>query len=278
MAFEQFVVPDPAITAGLLVATLVVAVLLYAVRPQVSQRTVLAFVPWMVTGALLHVLYQMHTTVAETLVPAVPPVVLSAPSVYVTTFVFAGVIWGVSTVTNPGQTDRVAALLAVGGAIGLAAVGGYTVWVALDRFALDPVLPLLGLLGSLALTAVVYLAVGLWRPDIVAKARNVGALLLFAHVFDAITTAIGVELLDTGERSTVPRLIMDIAADLPTADLLGEAWLFVVVKLVVATTVVVVFYDYVHQRPTEGNLFFAFIAAVGLGPAAHNFFLFALGV
>lgn len=278
MVFEEFVVPEPPVVAVLAAAALTVAVALYTVRVAVTQETVLAFGPWMVSGALLHVVYQMHTTVGETVVPAVPPVVLSAPSVYVTVFALMGVVWTVTAVSNPRQVGRVARLLGAGGVTAAVAVGGYAVRVAVDRFALDPVVPLLGLLGSLAVVAVVYRAVGRWRPVVVSNARWVGAFVLFAHVFDAVTTAIGVELLDAGERSTFPRLLIDIAADLPTADLLGETWLFVLVKVAIATAIVVLFHDYVVERPTEGNLFFAFIAAVGLGPASHNFFLFALGV
>jgi uncharacterized membrane protein len=278
MVFEEFVVPDPVVVVALAVPAVAVAVLLYALRPQVSQRTVLAFVPWMVSGALLHVLYQMHTALDETVVSVVPTAVLSAPSVYVTAFVLMGAVWILAALGNPRRTRRVAHLLAGTGVVAVASIGGYAIWVALDRFALEPALPLLGLLGSLVVTAVLYIGLGLWRPYIVAKARLAGALVVFAHVFDAITTAIGVELLDAGERSTFPRLVMEFAADLPTADLLGEAWLFVVIKVVIATAIVALFHDYVEDRPSEGNLFFAFMAAVGLGPAVHNFCLFALGV
>ena len=278
MVFEEFVVPDLPVAAALAVATLAVAGLLYAVRPAVSQGTVLASVPWMVSGAVLHVLYQMRVALGETVVPGVPAAVLSAPSVYLTAFVLMGLSWVGATVSAPGRPGRVVRLLGLGGTATAVFTVGYAVWVSTDRFALDPVLPVLGLLGSLALAALLYLVVGFWRPYVVAKARYVGGLVLFAHVFDAITTAIGVELLDATERSTFPRLILDIAADLPTADLLGEAWLFVVVKMAIATAIVVLFSSYPETEPTEGNLFFAFIAAIGLGPAVHNFFLFALGV
>lgn len=277
MVFDEFVVPDAPVAGLLAAGALAVGLLLYLVRPQVSQQTVLSFVPWMVTGALLHVLYQIHTAVEATIVPAVPAL-LSAPSVYVTTFLLMGAVWVAAARHSPGQPGRVARLLAAAGVGLTVAVGGYAVWVALNRFALDPVLPLAGLVGSLAVTGVLYAGLGRWRPEVVSAVRYVGALVLFAHVFDAVTTAIGVELLDTGERSTFPRLVMDVAADLPTADVLGEAWLFVVLKIAIATGIVWLFHDYVAERPSEGNLFLAFMTAVGLGPASHNFFLFVLGV
>ncbi|ERH11050.1 MAG: putative membrane protein [halophilic archaeon J07HX64] len=275
MVFEEFIVPDLPVAAALALVTLTVTGLLYAVRPAVSQGTVVAFVPWVVSGAVLHVLYQMGVALGERVVPGVPAAVLSAPSVYLTAFVLMGLYWVGATVVAP---ERVVGLLGLGGTATATLTVGYAVWVGADRFALDPVLPVLGLLGSLALATLLYLVVRLWRPSAVARARYVGGLVLFAHVFDAITTAVGVELLDATERSTFPRLILDIAADLPTADLLGEAWLFVVVKMAIATAIVVLLSSYPENQPTEGNLFFAFIAAIGLGPAVHNFFLFALGV
>jgi len=277
MVFEEFVVPGAPVVGALVAGTLAVASLLYLVRPQVSQRTVLAFVPWMVAGALLHVLYQMHSTVEGTVVPAVPAV-LSAPSVYVTTFLVMGAVWAPVARRNPDRPGLVSGVLAAAGVGVTVAAGSYALWVAADRFALDPLLPLVGLVGSVLLTGLVYAGLARYRPDVVSSVRYVGALLLFAHVFDAITTAIGVELLDAGERSTFPRLVMDFAANLPTADVLGEAWLFVVLKLLIATAIIALFHSYVEERPGEGNLFFGFMAAVGIGPGSHNFFLFAFGV
>jgi len=127
-------------------------------------------------------------------------------------------------------------------------------------------------------TFVVYVLLGAWRTYIIAEARHVGWLVLFSHVFDGITTAIGVDLLGTTERSYLPRAIMEFAADLPTAEILGTGWLFVVVKVVVAVLVIVLFADYVSEEPERGNLLFAAVAFVGLGPAMNNFLLFLVGV
>jgi len=279
MVFEEFVVPDPLVTGPLLGATLAVAALLYLTQPAVSQRVALAFVPWMVLGALLHVLYQMHVALGETLLPG-GAVVLSAPAVYLTTFVLMSVVWLLAArgVAESGRGWPVPGVLASVGILAAVPVAGYAGLEAADQLTLDPLVPVAGLVGSLALTALLYLALDAWRPDAIAAVRYVGTLVLFAHVFDAITTTLGITLLDAGERSTLPRLLMDIAADLPTADLLADAWLFVAVKILLAVAVVVYFHDYVEERPTEGTLFFAAIAAVGLGPGAHNFFLFIFGV
>lgn len=278
MVFEEFVVPDPIVTAPLLAGTLAVAALLYLTRPTVSQQVAVAFVPWMVLGGLLHVLHQMHVALGETLLPGGVAVLFSAPAVYLTTFVLMGAVWLLAERAGSGDDPRVPRALGGVGILALVPTVGYAGWEAAAQLSLELVLPVAGLAGSLALTAVLYLALDRWRPTAVTNAGYVGVVVVFAHVFDAITTAIGIELLDAGERSTVPQLILDLAAGLPTADLLGEAWLFVVVKTVLAAVIVVYFHDYVDERPTEAILFLSLIAAVGLGPGAHNFFLFVFGI
>ncbi len=280
MVFEGFVVPGLLYTATLVVSAVAVALVLLAVRPPVTQRTVVATLPWMVGGSLLHVLYQLHLALDETFLPDLVAPALSAPSVYLTTFTLLGVVWTGATIVVPGpdRYGRVARTLGVAGGVLAVALAVVAVLKAREQFALQPALPVFGLVATLVVTVVSYVAIGLWRARVVDQARYVGAVVLFAHVFDGITTAIGIEALGAEERSTVPRRVMEFAADLPTASTLGEAWLFVVLKLVVASAVVVLFADYLREEPTEGNLFLAVIAAVGLGPGTQNFFLFALGV
>jgi uncharacterized membrane protein len=106
----------------------------------------------------------------------------------------------------------------------------------------------------------------------------VGAIVLFAHLLDGISTAVGVDVLGTGERSLVPARIIEFARGLPTEPFIGAGWLFVVVKLFVAAFVVVAFADYVREEPERGTLLLAGIAAVGLGPATNNLLLFFLGL
>ena len=279
--FADFVIPPLLQTLGLLVGTGIIVALLYGIKPPVSQRIVLSFVPWIVIGALLHVFYQIGEALNEQLYPEAIAPLFSAPAVYLTTFIAMGIIWVLSAMVVPSsdRKGRIAKYLTLTGVGVLIPLVGLLVWQGTGpELEFQPMLPLLGLVITLVLTFVVYILLGAWRTYIIAEARYVGALVLFAHLFDAITTTIGVDILGTGERSALPRYIMDVAADLPTADLLGTGWLFIVVKLILAIAIIVLFADYVSEKPTEGNLFFAVVAAVGLGPAAHNFFLFMVGV
>jgi uncharacterized membrane protein len=286
--FSGFVLPPAPHAVALVVAAAVIVALLYAIRPPVTQRTVLAFTPWMISGAALHVFYQVGEQFQRQLYPPVVEPLFSAPAVYLTTFVAMGAVWAATAIVgqrrSPGGersdgTARYFGALSLGITIPLV---GLLIWQGLDAettaITLEPIIPVLGVLVTMAVTFVIYILLGTWRTYVIAEARLVGALVLFAHLLDGITTAIGVDILGTGERSVLPARIIDVAAGLPTAEYIGTGWLFVVVKMIVAVAIVVVFADYVSERPTRGNLCFAFIAAVGLGPAMNNLFLFLLGV
>ena len=284
--FEGFVVPPLLQSVLLLVGTGIVAAVLVAIRPPVTQKHVLAFVPWMVSGSILHVFYIIGVTFERQIFPPALEPFFSAPAVYLTIFVPMGLIWVVAEMVVPSgtRTDTIAQYIGGMGVGVMLPLIGLTLWQGIIEqgsgglLSFNPIVPTLGLIITLVLTFVVYILIGAWRTYIIAEARYVGAVVLFAHLFDGITTAVGVDVLGAAERSTIPRLIIEFAADLPTAEMIGSGWLFVLVKLVVAVAVVVVFADYVSDEPTQGNILFAFITAVGLGPAVHNFFLFTLGV
>ena len=104
----------------------------------------------------------------------------------------------------------------------------------------------------------------------------VGLLAVFGHALDGVSTAVGYDLLGFGEQTPLSRLIIEVGAGLPAPAILGDAWLFVVVKLLVGAAVVVAFDGYVREDPAEGYPLLGLVAAVGLGPGAHNVVLFAV--
>lgn len=269
------VVPPWPYVAVLAVLTVVLVSLLYSIRPPVTRRQVVAFAPWIVTGGIFHAFYQFGAF------PRVLAPLFSAPAVYVTTFVATATVWLVSAflATVNDRPERIARDLGAIGAGVVIALTGIAYWQALDL--VDGVLPLLwppiGFVGALVITLPAYYLLTLWKTAAVGKAGAAGVLVVYAHALDGLSTAIGIDVVGTGERTPLPRLIMDFAAELPTAPYVGRGWLFVVVKLLIAMGVVVLLADYVEEEPSEGNLLLAFVAAVGLGPAANNLFLFALG-
>jgi uncharacterized membrane protein len=98
---------------------------------------------------------------------------------------------------------------------------------------------------------------------------------VFGHALDGVSTAVGVDLLGSGERSPIPAAIMEFAGSLPTASAIGQGWLFVLVKLLIAAAVLLLFADFIQEDPVQGNAALGVVAAVGLGPGTHNILLFA---
>jgi uncharacterized membrane protein len=283
--FTNFVVPDPAYTGLLLALVVVVTALLYVLRPPVTQTLVVALTPWMMSGAALHVFYLLGERFQRQVFPPLVEPFFSAPAVYLTTFVLMGAAWvvsiilGGSTQSSTEGRDYIAYYLGATGTGIVITLIGLLIWQGLDDpLTIEPVVPVIGVVATMILTFIVYVMLGTWRTYIIAEARHVGALVLFAHLLDGVTTALGADVLGITERSVLPARIMEFAGTLPTAEYIGVGWLFLVVKLLLAVLIVVVFADYVSESPNEGNLFFAIVVALGLGPAMNNLFLFLLGL
>jgi uncharacterized membrane protein len=280
--FSDFVVPGPIQSAALLIGAGTIAVLLYALRPPLTQKIVLSFIPWMISGSILHVFWQLGNTLQRPLYPDPFAPFFSAPAVYLTTFIALGGIWALSAIIVPSydRSGRIATYVFAMGIGVLIPLTGLLLWQGLDEQVapMEPIWPVLGLIISLVLTFIIYIIIGTWRTYVIAQARYVGAFVLFAHIFDGVTTAIGVDVLGAGERSTIPAAILDFSADLPVADTIGVGWLFVLVKVVLASAIVVLFADYLEDEPHQANLLLTLIAVFGLGPATNNFFLFLLAL
>ena len=174
------------------------------------------------------------------------------------------------------STEYVApALGLVGGVLAAVAVASVLA-VGASRGTLSPVLPAAGVVAAVVLAGAVWVVLKRAVPEVRATGA-LGAFAILAHVLDGVTTAVGIDLLGFGERTPLSRLIIEFAAGLPTEPLLGAGWLFVLVKIAVATLVVWLFADLVETDPTESRLLLGFVAAVGLGPATHNALLFTIG-
>ncbi len=253
-----FALPPLPYLLVLLIGVLGVAVLLYRRAPRVTQAVVLGLVPWILVGAGLHVLYQLGV------VPSAVRPFLGTPAVYLTTFVVAGVVWLLSG-------DRAPTVLATSGSIAFLVVVGLTV----TSGPINPGWPVIGLVISVILAGITWTGLRRVRPVVDITGR-VGGLVVVAHSIDGVSTAIGVDVLGFGERTPASRLVLELAGALPTVDLIGRGWLFVIVKLAVASLVVWLFADYVREDEQRGYLLLALIAALGLGPGIHNLLLYTV--
>jgi len=253
---------------GLLAAVAAVGVGLYRRQPAVTARHILGLAPWMAVGSCLHVLY-----VVEGLPSAVEPLAGTA-AVYLTVSVLAGGIW--LAVLSSRPAEQAPTVLGLTGVVVLVPVVVAALAVGADRGTLTLFWPAVGAVLTLPVTAVAWAVLRRLRPEEVAVTGSVGLLALFGHVLDAVSTTVGVDILGFGERTPLSRWILEFAAELPSAELLGTGWLFILVKLGLVGGVVVLFADMIEESPTEGYLLLGFIAAVGLGPGAHNLLLFAV--
>ncbi|WP_123534911.1 DUF63 family protein [Halosimplex salinum] len=259
----------------LVVLTVASVAALYLLGPPVTGKQVLAFAPWMIAGGAFHAFHQVG------LFPAAAGPFFAAPAVYVTTFLLAAAVWIPSTIRAQmlDDPDRIARNLAFLGTSLLLALVAVAYAFAVGRVQSSVALVWLpiGFLGAAVLTAPCYYLLALRWTGAVDHAGLGGPLVVFAHALDGFSTAIGVDVIGTGERTPIPRRIMDFAETLPTYSYLGKGWLFAVVKLVLAMGIVLLLADLVEEEPSQGNLLLAFVAAVGMGPAANNLFLFLLG-
>lgn len=260
-----FGLPPLPYLVGLLVGVGLVIELLRRRQPGVTARTVIGLVPWMVSGAGLHVLYQIDAA------PSAVRPLLGTPAVYIFTFIIGGGVWLLADRWSDAAADRTARIL--GGVGAIAALGVIAALIAVGQ-SLNLAWSVIGLVITIVVTAAMVAL--LWRiePVVLTVTGRAGIVVLFAHTLDGISTAIGVDVLGFGERTPAARVIMTVAGQLPTAELIGVGWLFVIVKLAVATAVVWLFTEYVRESPDEGYLLLAGVAAIGLGPGAHNLLLY----
>ncbi len=264
---EGFVLPPLPYAVLLTVGAGVALGLLWRAPPSVTPGTVLALVPWMALGGAAHVVWVLG------LGPSRVRHLLATPAVYVTVAVLAGLCWGVGNHVSTDES-KVDGLAGVVGALASLAVIGWLAAVAARGPGLHPLWPVAGILGTLVLTGVLWYCLRLVAPAITETTGWAGLVVLFGHTLDGVTTAIGIDILGTGERSPLPDLIMSMAGQLPTAPYLGVGWAFVVVKIVLVIGILWLFLEYVREAPPRAYLLLAVMAAVGLGPGIHNAVLF----
>lgn len=271
---EGFSLPGLVYLVPLIVTLLAVVGVLLFLEPDVTDWTVIAFAPWMMLGAILHVLYQQGAY------PEILRPLFGTPTVYLTTGVVAGFVWAISTLLGAmrrrGSNDRQLGVFGAGFAVVFAT---FSMYIGATSGGLTPVSafwPVVGLAVSGIVAALAWLLLSLTFTDAAAITGAPGALVVFAHSLDAISTAIGVDVLDAAERTPLSAAILDFAAGLPTETYLGTGWLFVLVKLLLALIIVVAMEDLYRDDLRTARAVLAGVAAVGLGPGIHNLLLFTV--
>ncbi|HKL29854.1 MAG TPA: DUF63 family protein [Natrialbaceae archaeon] len=271
---SNFSLPDPIYLIPLVVLTIGVVALAVVVNAPVTDEAVVAFAPWMALGAIFHVLYQQGAF-PESIDP-----LFGAPSVYMTTFVIAGLAWFLSTLL--AETRANASVERQLGTIGLGfavVFAGFSLYIGADRGRLTPesaFWPLIGLVVAGVVAVLAWVLLSLTFTDAARRTGMPGSLVVFAHTLDGVSTAIGVDVLGVTERTPLSKEIMDFAASLPTESTLGSGWLFVAVKVALALVVIAAVEGLYEDEPLQARVLLGFVAAVGFGPGIHNLLLFAV--
>ena len=260
--------PSPFHFLLLLGSTGLLVVVLAALRPTVTEATIVAFVPWVGVAAGLAVFGQ---TVP---LPAALSPLFTTPLVYLTAFDIAALLWALFLIGvldprgwTPSGAMGVVGLLAVSPVVGLS--------LALDGGTVE----LFWTFTSIALTAVITAAVwallAVYYPPATRRTGVLGGLVVFGQVLDSITTMVGIDVLGLTEQTPLSRAVLELAALLPTAEVFGVGWLFTLLKLGMAVAIVWTVADYLHQ-PAQKYLLLGVAATAGLGPGFQNLLLYAI--
>ncbi len=269
---EGFALPPWYLLGPLVILLGGVIGVLWSFDPRVTDRTVLSFVPWMGVGAGIHVLHRFEA------VPSAIEALATTPSVYLLTAVIGGFTWSLAIILDASaigpRTDVVL------GSVGLGlfvVVASLAVRAGLAVGTLQPFWPVVAIIATGVLTAITWFLLSLFFTGVATTTGLTGAIVVFGHALDGVTTAVGYDVLGAHEEVPLSRLILETGEALPTAETLGAGWLFVVVKIGLALAVCGLFREYVADAPRQARLVLAFVAAVGLGPGIHNALLFLVG-
>ncbi|WP_424016358.1 DUF63 family protein (plasmid) [Halorientalis pallida] len=99
-------------------------------------------------------------------------------------------------------------------------------------------------------------------PDRMRSAGILGIFVLFGQTLDGVTTIVGIDLLGFTEQVPLSRLVLETANQLPTASVLGTAWVQLLLKIGITALLISI------VRPNGDGLDgFTALALVGAGMA-----------
>lgn len=266
---EGFVLPPWYLLVPILVILVGIVALLWALEPPVTDQTVLAFAPWIMFGSALHVLHRLEAY------PDSIEVLFATPSVYLVAAIIAGAAWIVAIFLYAGGLQpTIPRFLGVSGTAFFAVFAMVILNIGWAKETFNLFWPVITVVVAGIATAIAWIALGLWFTDVAATTSHTGALVVFGHTLDAVSTALGYDVLGTGETVPLSRLILEAGDALPTAAYIGAGWLFILVKVLLSLVILGLFKEYVEDQPQQARIVLAGVAAIGLGPGVHNVLLF----
>ncbi|MFW5929588.1 MAG: DUF63 family protein [Halobacteriota archaeon] len=195
-----------------------------------------------------------------------------SPVIYVTVFVFTALVLLVSmNLEERGLTESYAYPLAGVGALAGAAVAGYVLVLGVtDTGTFRLIVPVAAVLLSSLVAFAVWYSLELGFPGVTKPMGYMGLTLLWAHLWDASSTAIGVEHFDYGEKQPIVSTIIEIT---------GTAYSFILVKAGIIVLIIWAFDDeFFEEYERLPYLLLVAVLAVGLGPGTRNILRTTIGV
>ncbi|WP_306058464.1 DUF63 family protein [Natronococcus wangiae] len=145
------------------------------------------------------------------------------------------------------------------------------------------------LVGATVTTAITWIAIGRFAPEINSGTRFMGVVVIWAHSVDGVANVIGLDWATVFglPRNLVPKHPINAAIVNYTGTVLpesitsvtGEAWPFLLVKLAAAVVVIALFNDEIFdESPRFAYLLMIAVVAVGLGPGTRDMLRATFGV
>jgi len=269
---------SPALVVLLLLTAIVVAVI-YAYQPPLPQTMAVAFVPWIVTGAILSVV-AAHGQYPTYLEP-----VFTEPGAYITAMFVPGVVW--AAMLNLSVSRR--ALPAYHQYIGTMGVGAMAIlWAALiievgsSRLTMMLVLVVVPVMALLA-TGLIALSIGFWSPDFVDYAAITGGFAVFGALVNGIATATNFAVLGDGAHTAFSSAVRGIVLAVAPGGVVGVdathlwVWLFLVANVAIGVHVATRLAPYAETSPRAVNAMLGFVGAVGFALGFDRLLVLVVG-
>ncbi|MFB6077514.1 MAG: DUF63 family protein [Halarchaeum sp.] len=250
-----------------------------------------ALFPFMLFGGALRVVEDANDTVASSVIHYPVNALIISPVIYVTVFALtvAALLLAVWLARTGRTRDYQRPLFAFGTGLLVLTLAYLCALVVVDQnVAFHPLFTILTYVVAAAVTAGDYWLMTRYAPGVFAGTGFAGVLVVFGHAVDGASNVLGLDFgaelgyVDLTPKHPANRLVIDLAHRFLPESLLqvtGDAWPFLVVKLVAATLVVALFDEQLYEEsPRYTVLMLVAILAVGLGPGTRDMLRATFGV
>jgi len=277
----------------LIVMLLGVVFLLQRLDVGEDLRLIYALLPFMFLGGALRVVEDADNALQESIISYPWNTLLISPVIYFVLFVItiAALVVAVYLARSGRTRDYYRPLAAIGSGL-LALTIAYLCYLAATTPEVHfiPVFTVLTLLFAALFAAAIYALSERFAPEINRGTGRAGAVIVFGHAVDGVSNVLGIDWgaelgYPTGDlvpKHPANRAIIDLTQQyIPNyvSAVIGDAWGFLLVKLVAATFVVWLFNDEIFEEsPRYAVLLLTAVLAVGLGPGTRDMLRATFGI